>query len=429
MWAHPHQAHLHSLEEADHKLLLLADDGPNWLYTFVQMNNTMSHVPLSSEGHISAMTDGMPSTKACGQLHQLQVWKLLQHRGWVVCQEGLNGKFKALQFTFQKLPLWNAATTDKPGWDPPLIELDLSSVQPNSMTTTIQAPTTTLVLAPLWLLLLNLLTTSLWPSTNSSRGPWSSCSRLPLLSHYLSPGTVCQRESCPQQPWGFTTKWNNRGSPRPNQEDPAIPAPMAIPTQASPWAVMPEDVPIITHISHSPSPPTVLKLPGVASTFPIPQLQATPRVDPARLPDEVLWLQGQINMALVWLLLTRATMDSCCRELELNTELTMCMNVNEAQAIETIKETEMSHAAKIKEAEVYHTTRIKEAEVCHTTNSCVLQQSNQESMLALECEAIAEEGWDCQAFVEATAVALWACPPETHLALIDPLQLLTTICF
>ena len=124
----------------------------------------------------------------------------------------------------------------------------------------------------------------------------------------------------------------------------------------------------------------------------------------ARLPDEVLWLQGKMNAALEWLLMTRATMDSHCRELELNTELTMHMN--KAQATEAIKEAEVCHAAAIKEAKLHHTTRIKEAEVWHTTNSCVLQQTHKESMLALEHKAIAEEGWDCCAFVEASVVAL-----------------------
>ena len=78
------------------------------------MNNTVSHAPLSSKGHIGAMTDGMPSTNACGQLYQLQVQKLLKHSSWIVCPEGLNGELKALQFTFQELPLWNAATMDEP---------------------------------------------------------------------------------------------------------------------------------------------------------------------------------------------------------------------------------------------------------------------------------------------------------------------------
>ena len=110
-----------------------------------------------------------------------------------------------------------------------------------------------------------------------------------------------------------------------------------------------------------------------------------------------------MNTALEQLLTTRATMDSHHREQELNTKLTMCMN--EGQTIEAIKESEVSYAAKIKEAEVcrvtaikevklHHTTRIKEVEVGCTTNSCVLQQTHRESMLALEHEAIAEEGWD-----------------------------------
>ena len=64
-----------------------------------------------------------------------------------------------------------------------------------------------------------------------------------------------------------------------------------------------------------------------------------------------------MNMALEQLLITRANMDSHHRELELNTELTVCMN--EAQATEAIKEAEVSHAAKDKEAEVHHTAKIK----------------------------------------------------------------------
>ena len=43
-------------------------------------------------------------------------------------------------------------------------------------------------------------------------------------------------------------------------------------------------------------------------------------------------------------------MDSHCRKLDLNAKL--AMHMNEAQAIEAIKEAEVSHIAKIKEAEV-----------------------------------------------------------------------------
>ena len=148
IWAHPCQVHLHTLEQVACKLLLLADDGPDWPYAFMWMNNNVSYAPLSSEGHVGAMTDGAPSTNACSQLHQLQVWKLLQHRSWVVCPEGLNRELEAVQFTFEELPLWNASTRDEHAWDPPLIEFNLISVHPDSMTTTIQDPTTTLALPP-----------------------------------------------------------------------------------------------------------------------------------------------------------------------------------------------------------------------------------------------------------------------------------------
>ena len=68
---------------------------------------------------------------------------------------------------------------------------------------------------------------------------------------------------------------------------------------------------------------------------------------------------------------------------------------------------------------------IKEAEVCHATTACALQQAHGDSVLALESEVKAEEGWDCQAFVEAFGVAMCACLPESHGALLHPLQLLT----
>ena len=104
-------------------------------------------------------------------------------------------------------------------------------------------------------------------------------------------------------------------------------------------------------------------------------------------------------MALEQLLTTRATVDSCCKELELNTEL--AVQLNEAQAVEAIKEAEVCHAATIKDAQVH----------CATT-ACVLQQTHRENMLMLEHKAKAEEGWDCQAFMEAFGVALQACPSK-----------------
>ena len=74
------------------------------------------------------MMDGIPSEEAHGQLHQLQVCKLLQHKDIVVCSEGLNGELEALQFTFPELQLWDAAAPGKPIQEPQLTEVDLGSV-------------------------------------------------------------------------------------------------------------------------------------------------------------------------------------------------------------------------------------------------------------------------------------------------------------
>ena len=139
------------------------------------------------------------SVDTCSQLHQLQICELLQHKDRVACPEGLNGKLEALQFTFQELPLWDAATPGEPIHK--LIEVDLGSMQSESVTTIPQTPTTTLVLPPLWPIPSSLLVTSPWPSTCSSRGPWNGCSGLPPQPQPLSPSMVCQGESHHWQPW------------------------------------------------------------------------------------------------------------------------------------------------------------------------------------------------------------------------------------
>ena len=98
--------------------MLLVDIGTDWPYAFVWLNHAISHAPLTNEGHVSAMMDGVPSMDTCGWLHQLQVHKLLQHKGKVVCPEGLNGELEALQFTFPELPLWVAAAPGEPFQEP-----------------------------------------------------------------------------------------------------------------------------------------------------------------------------------------------------------------------------------------------------------------------------------------------------------------------
>ena len=95
-----------------------------------------------------------------------------------------------------------------------------------------------------------------------------------------------------------------------------------------------------------------------------------------------------MNAALVWLLVTKATMDSHQRDLVLNANIARC--INEVQATEAIKEVEVCCAA-----------TIKEVEGCWAIHACALEKSHKESMLELEHEVIAKEGWDYQAFLEA----------------------------
>ena len=83
VWVHPHQVCLPTLGEAAQKLMLLADESPNWPHAYASMKDAMAHMPFSSEGHIGIMTDGIPSMNTCSCLDQLQVWKLLQcGAGW-----------------------------------------------------------------------------------------------------------------------------------------------------------------------------------------------------------------------------------------------------------------------------------------------------------------------------------------------------------
>ena len=126
-----------------------------------------------------------------------------------------------------------------------------------------------------------------------------------------------------------------------------------------------------------------------------------------------------MNEALEQLLTTRAILNSHRRELAQSANI--ARHQNENQAAEAIKEVEVQCAtairgaeATIKEAETHYEVAIKEAETQCPTQAYDLEQSHQESVLKLEHEALAEEGHDHQAFVEACSTALWACPLKAH---------------
>ena len=88
MWMHPHQVYLPTLADVVLKLLLLADEGADWSYAYIRMNDAVAHTPLSSEGHIGIKASDLPSWNTCGFLHQLHMLQLLQCRGGWFAQMG-----------------------------------------------------------------------------------------------------------------------------------------------------------------------------------------------------------------------------------------------------------------------------------------------------------------------------------------------------
>ena len=110
---------------------------------------------------------------------------------------------------------------------------------------------------------------------------------------------------------------------------------------------------------------------------------------------------------------------------------------NEARTAETIKkgqgplcssdpgEAEAMHPAAIWEVEAKFAVAIREAETASVDHAHKLQQSHRESMQNIEREAIEEEGWDHQSFLNACRAALQVCPLEACGVLMFPLQLLT----
>ena len=237
------------------------------------------------------MTDGTPSADACGWLHQLQIGKLLQHG---VMPRGFEQQLEALQFTFQELPLWDAATPSEPICEPQLIQVDLGSMQPDSVTTAIQAPTTTPTLPPSLvdtiepphditlatnLQLQGALEQLQWASPTAS-APVSLCSMLRRELSSVALGALpLPRET--DDPHGTEGM------------DSAIPALTATLTQMSPWVATPGDTPSFTHVTHSLLQPTMPNTPEVAS-----MCMFFPKVVPTRLSDKLLPLQERMNMVL-----------------------------------------------------------------------------------------------------------------------------------
>ena len=123
----PQKVCLPTLVDVDQKLLLLTDEGADWPYAYIRMNDAMAHALLSSKGHIGVMTGDLPSWNTCGHLYQLCVWQLLQCGGWMVCPDGLNGGLEPLLFNFKELLLWNVANVGESSRDRSRMDVDIGN--------------------------------------------------------------------------------------------------------------------------------------------------------------------------------------------------------------------------------------------------------------------------------------------------------------
>ena len=108
-----------------------------------------------------------------------------------------------------------------------------------------------------------------------------------------------------------------------------------------------------------------------------------------------------MNAALEQLLSVWDSKDLFCKELDLNMEL--AVHLNKAQTTEAIRQ-----------------TRLHSATMAYT-----VQKVHQKSVLALEHQAMEEERWACQIFVEAFRAVMGSCSPESWETLLYPLQVLT----
>ena len=87
------------------------------------------HIPLSNEGQISAMIDGMPSRSTWWHLSQLEVCKLLQCGDQVVYPKGLNGGLEPKWFSLPEPPVWDMDPLGRPAHEPLPLSVDLSSIK------------------------------------------------------------------------------------------------------------------------------------------------------------------------------------------------------------------------------------------------------------------------------------------------------------
>ena len=137
----------------------------------------------------------------------------------------------------------------------------------------------------------------------------------------------------------------------------------------------------------------------------------SPGADTGTLLQDVCLLQKEMNSAMGHLFTTRASLDTHWRKQVSDFE--MVLHQNEAKATKAIRQAKVHCGSEIREPEACCAADIREAEshcVCHAHT---MQQSYSDNMQCLEREAIEKEGKDCQSFLAAGGMALWAWPQKT----------------
>ena len=356
---HQHQAHHHSHGDAACKLALLINIGSDWTYAFALHSEAILHTPLSSKGHISVMIDGMPSMNACGCLSQLEVCKLLQCGDQVVCPKGLIGELEPMRFTLANMPMSHCTYgSTSPAWSQ---EMRCPSPQsPYILNATFLHASHHEV--------------SLWGSYQHD----CRATRTSVTSHaqhfWPSPRAYHPKEVTIRHPWVPTYFW---GGAFPGND---------------PCTSM-----ITPALSVSPAPKTI----QVASVFPVHQPKTSLWPKPAAFLEELFWLEEKLTIALECLLTMRAILNLRQWELDLQVELSRCLN-----------DTQFKKA-------------MKEVMACCSTAGATLKEAYKSNVMVLEQEAKVEEGRECQAFFwrfltshagmpARGSVNLHVSPPATH---------------
>ena len=335
VWAHPYQECLSSLDEAVKKLTMLINSGDNWAYAFVWLNEDAQHVPLSKEGHLSTMIDGVPSRSMCGHLHQLDICQLLQCGDQVVYPERLNGGLDPVLTSLTGSLVQGVNMLGAPAHESSFLLVDLSQVTLGDHAPEASAPCRT--------------STPTSPSHPAMEHPPKADSHISMTSEVQELLSHAILDASSQSLWNSTQRGQHLW---PWEFHPPTKL-VATSTQASLQVAIPDDT------------LPVSQTPEVSSAPTLPPTR-TPGADMGAFPKEVILLQGEMNRAMGHLLPTRASIDTHGRKQVLDFKMAICQN--EAEATQAIREMKDHCEAAIREVEANHTATHREAEAhCTTT--------------------------------------------------------------